>query len=420
MNISLFHRAVLTLFLLSAQVAYSQSTAPVILPGVIDAHEWPLSNSPLPLIGLSQFYEGQLLNPRESTLAEGEIVNFPEAWKTKPNNEGGLGFGTYSLLVVLPSPHEKELSLSLPQIYSSYRLWANGKLIAENGTVGKSKEECIPQWMPQTVAFEQPTDSLSLVLQIANFHHDKGGIKEPLYLGSSALMNFKRSIAKVSNLAESVVLFSVGLFFLFLSAGGNKKKATFYFALLCLTWSVRSLFSNLYLFITFFPDFDWNTMVRIEYIGLYLTMTWAILFLSQLFHNESNIFFKYGLVFCNILFTAFTLFVSPLAFTHWLNLYLIVSAVLLLFSCFTVIRAWVNERVGSGLLTLSIVLGTLLFSYDIFVYEGFSTYDPFIFSVGYSTCFLLMAWALALHLGLIKSKPRPSTRLTYDDLYKNE
>jgi hypothetical protein len=30
-----------------------------------------------------------------------------------------------------------------------------------------------------------------------------------------------------------------------------------------------------------------------------------------------------------------------------------------------------------------------------------------------------MGWALAMYLGLIKSKPSPTTRLTYDDLYKN-
>jgi hypothetical protein len=29
-----------------------------------------------------------------------------------------------------------------------------------------------------------------------------------------------------------------------------------------------------------------------------------------------------------------------------------------------------------------------------------------------------MGWALLMHLGLTKSKASPTTRLTYDDLYK--
>jgi hypothetical protein len=183
---------------------------------------------------------------------------------------------------------------------------------------------------------------------------------------------------------------------------------------------VRSLFSNLYLGISYFPDFDWAVMVRIEYVTLYLTMIWAILFLSQIFQYEANIFFKYALVFCNLLFTVFTLSTSPALFTQWLNFYLLASAVLLLYGGFTVIRAWVNERVGSGLLTISIILGLNIFAYDIFVYEGFSSYDPFIFSLGYMTIFVLVSWALSMHLGLIKSKPSPATRLTYDDLYKDD
>jgi hypothetical protein len=265
-----------------------------------------------------------------------------------------------------------------------------------------------------------PEDTLNLVLQIANFHHAKGGIKEPIFMGTASKMQFKRTMAVVSNLTETVALFAVAVLFFFIFFSRTKKSVTLYFALLCLTWSIRSMFSNLYLGISFFPNFDWTTMVRIEYVTLYLTMIWAILFLSQIFQNESNIFFIYALVFCNVIFTIFTLFSSPLSFTEWLNVYLFASAILLMYGGFTVVRAWVNERVGSGLLTISVILGLNIFAYDIFVYEGFSSYDPLIFSLGYISIFLLMGWALTMHLGLTKSKASPTTRLTYDDLYKKE
>ena len=193
-----------------------------------------------------------------------------------------------------------------------------------------------------------------------------------------------------------------------------------YFALLCITWALRSLFSNLYLFISFYPDFDWSLMVRIEYITLYLSMIWAILFLTAIFHNESNIVIKYGLVFCNILFTGFSVVSSPRVFTQGLTVYLIASGILLLYGGYTVIRAWINERTGSGLLTITIILGLNIFGYDIFVYEGFSSYDPVIFSAGYITLFLLMSVALAFHINLIKSRQGPTTKLTYEDLYKDQ
>ncbi len=401
-------------FLHSHLFSQSRPAAPAI-----DARFWS-GDSSFPIVGSCRFFEGQLLSPQECTKAIGDVVNFPDLWNTKKENETGLGYATYSLLVLLKENHPKDLALALPQMYSSYRLWANGKIVAENGTVGKSIAESVPQWRPQTIFVDLSGDTLNVVLQIANFHHAKGGIKEPIYLGTASKMQFKRTIASISTLTQGITLFLVGTFFFFIYFTRSKKNVTLYFALLCLTWSVRSMFSNLYLGIAFFPNFDWATMVRIEYITLYLTMIWAILFLSQIFQYEANIFFKYALVFCNLLFTIYTFSSSPRSFTQWLNFYLFASAVLLLYGGFTVVRAWVNERVGSGLLTISIILGLNIFAFDIFVYEGFSAYDPFIFSLGYISIFVLTSWALSMHLGLIKSKPSPTTRLTYDDLYKKE
>lgn len=348
------------------------------------------------------------------------MQEFPALWQPKRDHETSVGFATYSLLVLLKENHPRALALALPQMYSSYRLWVNGQITAENGQTGKSESDSRPQWRPQTVPINVSSDSLRLVLQISNFHHAKGGIKEPIYLGLASKMEFKRKIASYSNFAETSVLFFLSACFFFVYFIRARKNVTLYFALLCLTWSVRSLFSNLYLGIYYFPDFDWTLMVRIEYVTLYLTMIWAILFLSQIFQYEANLFFKYALVFCNLLFTVFTVFSSPASFTQWLNFYLMASGVLLLYGGFTVIRAWVNERVGSGLLTISIILGLNIFAYDIFVYEGFSSYDPFVFSLGYVTIFMLLSWALSMHLGLVKSKPSPATRLTYEDLYKDD
>ncbi len=333
-------RAFLVLpFLFISVLSVSQTSLSVV--STIDARDWP-GDSPIAVSGLCHFFDGQLLSPAECSKATGEVVNFPELWKAKQNNEPNLGYATYSLLIVLPPLHQKELALAIPQVYSSYRLWINGKMVAENGTVGKTKEECKPQWLPQTVYFEIPSDTLSLVLQIANFHHAKGGIKDVIYLGPASTMQFKRNVATISNLIETIVFLSLGMFFLFVFFGQSNKKIVLYFALFCLTWSVRLVCSNLYLAVSFFPAFDWATLLRIEYITIYLTMIWAILFLSHLFNFESNFFAKYIFIFCNLLFTVFTVFTTPQVFTQWLNFYLVTSALLILYAGFTVIRAWVK------------------------------------------------------------------------------
>jgi len=407
------------LLLFIVRGVFSQSDGALVSNSSIDARHWEINKTSLPLNGLCKFFEGQLLTPLECKTASGILIDFPSLFKSKNKDESGLGYATYLITVVVPTD-ERAFALTLPQIYSSYQLWANGEVIATNGIVAKTKEESRPQWRPQTVAFQIQSDTLSLVLQIANFHHAKGGIKEPIYLGKSSLLEFKRSVSEVSKFAEASLLGALGFLFLVIYFTHKRNKAVIYFALLCLTWSLRSLFSNLYLFISIYPDFDWNAMVRIEYITLYLAMIWSILFLTSLFFQEANVIIKYGLVFCNVLFAAFTMSSTPRLFTQGLNVYLIVSGVLLIYSGYIVVRAWINERTGSGLLTISIILGLNIFGYDIFVYEGFSSYDPLIFSVGYVSIFILMSFALAFHVGLIKARASGTTKLTYDDLYKDQ
>jgi hypothetical protein len=406
------------ILLFIAHGLFSQSNDALVANGVIDASRWKVNETSLPLNGYCKFYDNELLSPAECKMATASIIEFPNLFKPK-EKDNGIGYATYLLTVIVPKG-EKDFSLAMPQIYSSYKLWANGNVIAENGVVAKTKEACRPQWKPQTVSFQIQSDTLSLVLQIANFHHAKGGIKEPIYLGKPEMMHFKRSVSELSKFSESAALFTMGFFFLIIFVIRARNKATIYFSLLTITWSIRSLFSNLYLFISLYPDFDWATMVRVEYVTLYLAMIWAILFLTSLFHNEANIVIKYGLVFCNIIFTGFSLYSPPRIFTQGLNVYLIVSGVLLLYGCYIVIRAWVNERTGSGLLTLSVILGLNIFGYDIFVYEGFSSYDPVIFSAGYVCIFLMMSFALASHINLIKTTQRTTTTLTYEDLYKDQ
>jgi hypothetical protein len=234
-------------------------------------------------------------------------------------------------------------------------------------------------------------------------------------------MKYRSEITLISTLVEVSVLFLIGLFFLlvFLLKKTNKR-AALYFSLLCISWGIRALFANTYPISSFYPNFDWTAMVRIEYITLYLTIIWTNLFLSSLFTHEANVFVKYGLLSCCLLFTVFSLSSPPQVFTQGINIYLITAVLLLIYGLVTVIRAWINERTGSGLLTISAIVAFHIFGYDVFVYEGFSSYNPLVFSIGYMGVFILMGFSLATNLNLIKGKPNPTTKLTYEDLYKDQ
>lgn len=410
---SVWVTALLVTFL--STIAGAQSSAPVSQNGILDARAWDFSEHQLALNGEWILYEDQLVGPEEKG-GNNLPVHFPKTWNEFKGTRNGTGFATYRLTVLVPD-QIKSFALEIPQIYSAYELWVNGKLAAVNGKVGTTEQETQPQWKPQTVLVPNAGTSLSVTLQIANFHHNKGGSKDPIYLGTAEMLQQKRSLSVGSNLAESLLLTLMGLGFLFIYWGSDKKRITAYFALLCLTWALRAVFSNLYVFISFVPDFSWNIMIRIEYVTLFLSLIWAMLFIHRLFPNESSNAVKYLLVGINILYILFALLTKPIQFTQYLPVYLLTCAFVLLYCVIIVLRAWINERVGVLFLLISLLLGVLTFGYDLFAYEGFFIYNPVIFSLGYLVVFFLMAPALLLHLKIITSKAKPSNVLTYKDLY---
>lgn len=406
-------RKVLTLLSSIFLFHFATDAQPVAERGVIDARIFDFASQRLNLQGDWLWIDGALADVNEVDNAT--PVEFPKTWNDVRTTSSGQGTATYYLTVLLPSTFT-EFAIELPQIYSSYRLWVNGEMVGANGVPGETAETTKPQWMPQTVSFRAQNE-VKIVLQIANFHHHKGGCKDPIYLGELNTMKMKDTISMTSKLIECGVLLLIAIIFFALYFAYGRKKVAIYFSLLCATWSVRSVFSNDYTFIQFFPDFDWNLMIRIEYITLYLTMMWAILYLGRLFYNDGSQIIKYVLVTLNGIFIAFTVLNPPTYFTKMLAVYLVTSGILLLYGAIVVVRALINERIGATFLTISVLMGIAIFSYDIFTYEGIFSYNSVVISAGYLIIFLLMGAALLLHLGIIKSSPKASNTLTYDDLY---
>jgi hypothetical protein len=399
--------------IVSAQTAYARK-------GIIDLNTWNFQRQGTAnLTGEWEFYMSELVPPSEfSAQAKPpqDYIDFPGTWNELSKGlRPGDGYATYRVKVALPAAGT--YALELPHFYSNYMLWINSKLIASNGKVGTSEHTSIPQWLPQTVMFKTKADTLDIVIQASNFYHAKGGVREPILLGIPNHLNFKRQVAITSNLVMVCTLIVISVAFLFVFLFSKSDKSVLYFAALCITWAVRSMFSNKYVFNSFVPEFPWEAGVKIEYITLYLTMIWAILFLASLFKNDVNVVFKYLLVVCNVIFISVTLFFKASLYTQFLPVYLSFCVFLLIYIIYILIRAVVYERQGVWLLITCVFLGVILFSYDLVAYEGFATFNPIIINFGYFLMFMLMGLCLLYQLGLLKPSSHNANMLTYEDLY---
>ena len=388
--------------------------------GLIDLSSYDFQkNAPVNLSGEWEFYMSELIPPREFALNKDETkdyIDFPSTWNELSKSlDPGDGFATYRVRVLVDAP--KKLALELPHFYSSYTIWINSTVVAYNGIVGMNKNSSVPQWRPQTIIFDAQKDTLDMVIQASNFFHAKGGVREQIRIGDPDRLTFKRDVAVNGTLTMASILGVTAVVFFFIYFFIKREISTLYFAALSFTWGLRSLFSNLYVFTDYIPEFPWETAVKIEYISLYLVMIWAILFVSSLFKSEVNTIFKWVMCLCNLFFVIVTFAFDASLYTQFLPVYLSFCGVLILYIMYVLIRAFVYERDGVVFMVICLFLGVIIFSYDIIAYEGFATFNPLIINTGYILMFILMGLCMVYQLGFLKKSSSQHNVLTYEDLY---
>jgi hypothetical protein len=407
----------LVLLILASYLLNAQPNHP--RRGFVDLRQYDfLQNGPIDLSGEWAFYMRQLILPEKFNKPidePGDFVSFPMIWNDiNKSRKPGEGYGTfYCKILIKPGSY----AIQIPHFYSSYKLWINGALISSNGEVSASVKNAKPQWLPKTVNYTATAEMLDIVIQASNYFHAKGGVRENIVIGTAEDLNLKRTIAVNSNLVLFGGLLVISLMFLIIYAIVRRDATSLFFALLCGSWALRSVFANLYVATSFFPDFPWEMAVKIEYITLYLTMIWAICFISALFPEDVNNMFKYLFIGCNGIFVLLTIFFTASMYTQFLPVYLSFSAVLLIYILYVLIHAFVYERQGVWMIVSCIMLGVVVYAYDISAYEGFATYSPIITNVGYLTMFILLAVCLAAQFGILSRSSRKSDMLTYEDLY---
>lgn len=403
--------------ILLSEISAAQNT--YARKGFLDLRYRNFAQGVVNLTGEWEFYMSELVDPHDFITGDNtrqEYIDFPQTWNDLSKSlNPGEGYATYRLKVVVNSP--QSLALEIPHFYSNYSLWINSRLVASNGKVGTSEKTSVPQWRPQTISIEALTDTLEIVIQASNFHHAKGGVREPLVLGSKGDLNLKKQVALGSNLVMFILLLVLTITFVLLFLFSKRDKSIIYFAALCLTWGIRSVFSNQYVALNFFPNLPWELCVKIEYSSLYLMMIWAILFLASLFPNEVNVTFKYLFCICNSVFVALTVFFKASLYTQFLPVYLSFAVLLLIYVIFVLIRAVAFDRQGVWLMVSGLFLGVILFSYDLIAYQGFATFNPVILNVGYIIVFMLMGTTLLLQTGHVQQSSGQGNVLTYEEMF---
>ncbi|OKL37446.1 ATP-binding protein [Domibacillus mangrovi] len=246
--------------------------------GILDLTQVHVSENPLKLKGEWAFYWQELLSPEDIQIRStrdgnnDHWISIPGSWlgyRLDGQQLNGTGFATFRVVIELSEQDRNErLALRLPSIFHAYKLWVNGDMLAEVGAVGQDKSSVTPHLATKLVFFQPENDRVELVMQVANFHHKRGGITQYIELGGSDVLTVRTNLGIAAEMFVTASLLVIGVYHLLLFVLRRKDRATLYFGLFTMLLGIRSLLVGELLITQFWPAIPWELQFKIEYLIL--------------------------------------------------------------------------------------------------------------------------------------------------------
>lgn len=367
---------IIFIFAISAcRQAQSEVEPPQAEAGVLNMQSWDVQrDGAVPLVGEWAFYWDELLTPAQITAdtAVSRFVSVPDNWQDYATDTLPIpseGFATFHLQLQVPKAN-RPYGLYLTGQSTAYSLWLNGELVAQNGQVGTSHAEMTPYKKPGVIYFQPDAETVDLVMQISNYHHQKAGFRSEITLGDAVQITQVQRRALFTETLLFAVVFIMGLYHVFLYAFRPQNKAPLYFALLSWLTAVRVLITNQRIILDIFPDLSWGGLFRIEYFTFFMILPVFTLFLQSLYPRDVPKWFTrtavgLGLAFSLLLFWPSTLFLSSLTTPY--QLIVLAELVGLIYFAGRILR---RRREGAWLIVSACAIATIGVIIDILYYQG--------------------------------------------------
>lgn len=351
--------------------------APPPSRGTVDLSAWDTAQAPLPLDGEWEVRWGALLEPGDFAgpgAPAPDYAQLPAPWsRSMPGADllSATGEATYRLILRY-RPGAEHLALRLANVNAAWRLWADGRLVAQSGTPGPDAATeqprpsvavvPLPPPAPEQEADRSGAMALELVLQVSNHNFREGGVlSTPLVGPESVLLAQERHDAGVS-LAIAGALLIMGVYHVALYFFRRNNVSPLLFAAYCLLWLCNYACSDSsgWAARTLIPALPPMGLERLALAGLFLSVPVGFTFFRSLYPQEFSRRVQNGTWAMGTAFTALAALASPLATSTVLPLYYLATSGLILYCFLRLHRARRLGRSGAtfiftGFLLLGLV-----------------------------------------------------------------
>lgn len=194
----------------------------------------------LALEGPWQVYWGRLLTPDDLARADAPtptgVMRFPGSWRGErfdAHTPGGPGVATFRL-GLRPPDGARSLTLRLFDLRLAYRLWANGRLIAESGRPGLDAASERPDRSLVLAPLDTTGAPVDLVLQLSNHRFRAGGISDPILIAKAGILQAARDRVWIFSAFFCGALLVAGIYHLLLHSLRPGENSFLYFGIYAL------------------------------------------------------------------------------------------------------------------------------------------------------------------------------------------
>lgn len=399
----LFFIIALVILVFAVRKKASVRTDFTVQQALLDLSKKDVSHGTFSLKGKWEFYWQQLLDQNNISLYTPSYITFPTLWNDIELNGKALpsnGYATYQFRIILPS-ERPEMALEIPDTYSTYALYINGRLLSQNGKPATQKKDAVPFWNTKIVTLPENADTLNIVMQIANFWHSKGGPYRAPILGNRAELQRLADANWALDVLVGGALIMSGLLFFGLYLFARQDKSILFFSVFCLIYSYRLFGTEPYILHGLMPNLSWFFTIRMEYITLALSVAFFIQYIRHLFPEETkgNII---KILFWICLLYAITIVVAPVkVFTAVLPVYLLSMFFYIGYAFYVFMQASRHGRSGSEYAFLSSGVALILFLVINLAYFGIISPMKEVVSAGYILFLFLQSLILSFRFSFV-------------------
>jgi len=369
----LYRRIFLSLFICLVLIGncgceFFRKNQPQAVKGVLDLTGWNFDlEEPVNLAGEYEFYWNRHIAPGEFTATSrpkaSGFISIPGYWsdyRLEGQKLPGHGYATYRL-TILVGKVRSPLAIEVPEVSTAYRLFVDQNVLVSVGVAGKSMETTTPRQYPVRLTFTPASDRVTLLIQVSNFHHRRGGLWPVMAMGK------QNAITKLHERKRDLDFFLLGcsfimaIYHLALFLVRVKFRSTLYFGILCFLIALRLFTTDQRYILQILPTLDWELLVKMEYLSFYLAVPVFGLLLQSFFavfsRNILRVVLTVGFAFSMIVILA-----PVRVFSHTLPLYEVITVALIFYAYYLMlsspIRGFIEPSVfliGMSLLCFTVI-----------------------------------------------------------------